>query len=138
MRLLWILYLLLTTTLFGQESPKSKTTRDIIGTWEFRPFHRKFDHGEKVLQPIWVIMKMSFSAQGHFKFVLHDSVIQEGKWDISEDGKKLLLSERSQTPEYHEELQPLSFNITTKTGRYIKLLTKEEGKDIEIEFKPVK
>jgi hypothetical protein len=147
MRFLLIFFMFLTINLLGQNSPKEKTTSEVLGEWKFKPYYEKFDDGEKSFVSAWLVMEISFSPQRRFKFVLYDSATQEGKWDISEDGKTLLLSERSQTPEYHEKLLPLNFPIKTKKGKYIKLIFRgtetideKEGKekDKEIEFRPVK
>ncbi len=138
MRLLLTFFILITVNLFGQDNPRTKTINDALGLWKFKPFYEKFDDGQKAIMPIWVVMEINFSEQGHFKFLLNDSTTQEGKWDISDDGKTLLLTERMQTPEHYEELLPLNFPIRTKKGKYIKLVFKAEGKDKEIEFRPAK
>jgi len=133
MRLLFA-FLILTVNIFGQDNLRTKTKNDVLGKWKFKPIYLKMDDGKEAIMEEWIVMEITFSKQGNFKFVLSDSSIQEGKWDISDDGKILLLTERKQIPKYHEEFIPLNLPIRAKRGKYIKLISKMDGKDEEIKF----
>jgi hypothetical protein len=137
MKLLFIFFILISVNLFGQDNPRTKTRNDVLGKWKFKPFSVLMDNGEKAIMDEWIVMKITFSEQGNFKFVLSDSSIQEGKWAISDNGKTLWLTERRQAPKRNEELMPLNLPIKAKRGKYVKLTTKLNGKEEKIKFVPM-
>ena len=120
------LMFLVTINVSAQFTARDKTMEGIIGSWKFVPLVIRED-GIKGEMSEWSVMKMTFSADKKFRFELHDAIIQTGTWDISPDGKKILLTNRNQIPEFEEKLIDLSFDVKVNKGKHIKVVFKESG-----------
>jgi len=88
--------------------------------WEFRPgeFLLVTEDKRKINAQVdtWHTKAAIFNKNGDYTFIFRDSTKQFGKWDISKDGKILILSDMSDLPKELEELKEVKFPVKFKKG----------------------
>ena len=118
MKTLLLFIALVQVNAVAQSNPKNSTKNDATGSWKFEP-KLSTQKGQSLIVDYSIVLKIDFALDGSYKFLLQDSTMERGKWDISEDGEALLITERSQIPESKVKLHSLEFPIKTKRGKYI-------------------
>jgi hypothetical protein len=89
----------------------------MIGTWEFKPGVFPMTNQDRKVDAMfdtWHTKFAAFNTEGSYIFTFKDSTQQVGKWDISSDGKILILTSMSDVPKEFAHMKELRFPIRIK------------------------
>ena len=134
MKLIIAFLILMNPSAIIQDNSHSKM--DALGIWKFKPESnlRTVESSSEVC----ILSQVHFKLDGSYEFILYDSTIEKGYWDIKKEGV-LHLTERTQIPKTAQLLLPLDFKIKIKKRKHIILTFMEfddnnNGREAERRF----